>query len=473
MPFLHQATFRPLVTHMIRRLPLLTYCVLLTVVLLFIVRLSVVDVYTARRSHHSASHRTVQSIATILAANGQHVGATDQRQLLPLHIPRWIHDYTLWHAAALAKPDQHDFLVYHCTAKDSFCGGIGDRIRGMLALFYIAMVSRRVFLIDYAKPFPLTDTLSENLVQWSFPVPGGRKRRIHSIDKDDAVIVEPLRLRNASRLVLVRYNYFSDELLWKSAAMRQYLGKYQNMIVPVPPPPQLFKWAFHALFRKSALVQRQLDALRIGLTLDEPYVGVHIRSGNATTWRDPLRHRLEETDAFLQCARRMQAVVAADTNSSAPLIFVASDNQAVKERCRANEKAVRTAETVIYQIDRSKRTLSARAGNVDAWTEMFMLAEANCVVASRSHYSQVAVAISVREPAGGRCWTWFDECDDVRIGDNLVPPDSQSLRRPPLMYLYVNVNWYVARDAQGRNASVLDKWSESRYRYGKSVPFYH
>jgi len=60
------------------------------------------------------------------------------------------------------------FLVYNCRNNDIHpCGGLGDRERGIISYFLLALQTGRTFAIDVDKPCELEQFLLPNLYNWS------------------------------------------------------------------------------------------------------------------------------------------------------------------------------------------------------------------------------------------------------------------------------------------------------------------
>lgn len=59
-------------------------------------------------------------------------------------------------------------LIYSCESnkKKHFCGGMGDRFRGIISAFYMALLSNRRFELYSPVPIPLQKYLKPNLVNW-------------------------------------------------------------------------------------------------------------------------------------------------------------------------------------------------------------------------------------------------------------------------------------------------------------------
>merc|ERR1719329_378221 len=78
----------------------------------------------------------------------------------------WLQPYIDFHADAVKSlRNGHcvPSLVYVC---EKNCGGIGDRMSGIISAFYLAVALDRAFFIDYKSPFPLTETLVPKTMRW-------------------------------------------------------------------------------------------------------------------------------------------------------------------------------------------------------------------------------------------------------------------------------------------------------------------
>mmetsp|Transcript_40768 Transcript_40768/g.89103 ORF Transcript_40768/g.89103 Transcript_40768/m.89103 type:complete len:468 (-) Transcript_40768:180-1583(-) len=372
------------------------------------------------------------------------LGVTDQSRLYDVELPQWIEDYAQFHARALANVTANtSFLIYQCTAETN-CGGIGDRILGIVHLFYVALLSGRVLLLNYTKPFPLKGFLDENLLQWSFQGTGRDSSLSDAISIDSRgdlfnlfpFLSEPSELQahyGHYGTVAIRLNGYNFEALWQSKAMKRHLASFGITINPTSSAPeQLIRWAFHTLFRKSTAVELRMRQLRAEMGLRderhrrEPYVGIHVRLGDqGQGWSPAGRHSLGDLDAFLKCGRRMQQVILSDGGERPghrPIMFVASDSEKPKTLLAKQDDTIRSANVVIYHVDLSNNETEARSrsGTLSAWAEMFILSESNCIVASESGFSYVARMLSVSDQSlGPRCYARFNNCSSDQVSKYL------------------------------------------------------
>ena len=104
-------------------------------------------------------------------------------------------------------------------------------------------------------------------------------------------------------------------------------------------------------------------------------------------------------------------------------MYVASDSDEAKKLMQSKDSTVRTATLEVFHIDRSDTQSKPEAygGNLAAWTEFMLLAEADCLVASRSGFNEAAVRISLKNETFDRCYAYFYECTTMESIRNHSP----------------------------------------------------
>ena len=104
-------------------------------------------------------------------------------------------------------------------------------------------------------------------------------------------------------------------------------------------------------------------------------------------------------------------------------MYVASDSDEAKKLVQSKDSTVRTATLEVFHIDRSDTQSKPEAygGNLAAWTEFMLLAEADCLVASRSGFNEAAVRISLKNETFDRCYAYFYECTTMESIRNHYP----------------------------------------------------
>jgi len=61
--------------------------------------------------------------------------------------------------------DQRQYFIFNCQ-KDQLCGGLGDREKGIITSFLLALLSNRTLIIDMADPCPMEDYQTPNVYDW-------------------------------------------------------------------------------------------------------------------------------------------------------------------------------------------------------------------------------------------------------------------------------------------------------------------
>ena len=61
--------------------------------------------------------------------------------------------------------DVNHYLIYTCQ-KNQLCSGTGNRQRAIAAMFIVAMLTKRILLIDMDNPVPLSQILEPHLINW-------------------------------------------------------------------------------------------------------------------------------------------------------------------------------------------------------------------------------------------------------------------------------------------------------------------
>ena len=78
-----------------------------------------------------------------------------------LLFPEWIEEYNNFTSSS---NNATKYLIYQCYRH---CGGVGDRMNGIISLYYVALITKRTFIIDSPYPYPLINMLIPNKVKWN------------------------------------------------------------------------------------------------------------------------------------------------------------------------------------------------------------------------------------------------------------------------------------------------------------------
>ena len=296
-------------------------------------------------------------------------------------------------------------LTWMCTPHH-WCGGLGDRVKGITYTLLLALLSQRRLLITweyfgYTFLRPNSILLSSHLsgqplTLFSVPSKSG-------IDQSASDATKILRsIGGGKQNVFLATNLEPHKLLtekWVSDAKWVHDGLKEAGLGDLSPEDvdKLQGLVFHYLFTLSHNLLDKVQHARSVLGLEGTrYVAVHVRTGfYGTKHEESEQHskliRLHDKwEKILQCAVRT-----ADTflGRESP-IFLACDSNAVKEIARRRYgHRVRTLNTTLMHSDKlpeGRRPEDERAGILSMWIDLILLAESYALVHAKSGFAILA-----------------------------------------------------------------------------------
>lgn len=346
----------------------------------------------------------------------------------------WLAEYSRDHKIGLrhlAGGREEKMLIYSCQRS---CGGLGDRLSGIISAFYMAVAAKRIFCIDSTVPVPLNLTLVPAALDWNCAHLAPLTSNAQTLNVMDHI--EPLvafsRIFKAHddgiTVLRLELNLFSVSMaLWTPSIVGQpsdhvyrfighmcRLDQLNKRFRPLA-TREIFQLAFNALFLFSDTVRSRAESMwrDMGMVSSigsvQKYIGIHARLGGvnnspkAVAWVDPVRHSLHDAPAFLSCARSKSL-------QGYEHILVFSDRAEFKSLCKSIDGNIRYVNsTTIFHIDRSSKAHAlVEAGTIDTFAEFYLLSKAACIVGSRSTFTGCAAAIARQ---GENCHSFYDSCN--------------------------------------------------------------
>ena len=340
--------------------------------------------------------------------------------------------YTAFHRKNRGKPGVRK-LIWICDAFRA-CGGLADRMKGVTYSLLLAMLSRRVLILDWRRAlFGEHSFLQPNAIDWQLSeeekahveaameyeyegeeVEGDSLYVLHlfsilggiGVDVSESDLEANMgEIQGDSEWVELETNLEPSALLnsTKIASSEWIMEGMQSLGLANLPPDDvdsLVGLALRYLFKFSAWLLAELGSARhvLGLT-HRQYVGVHVRTGLAGSWlREDvahpklLRHRVQWDDT-LACAHRSTAQLLPKA-----FIFLAADSSLVKFRTLVNgyRGQFRTLDNDILHLDRIKHfpesyeEVEKEEGVLSTWIDLILLAESYIMVRGDSGFSILA-----------------------------------------------------------------------------------
>ena len=308
-------------------------------------------------------------------------------------------------------------IVARCYGQDE-CGGIGDRLFGIVTLFLEALLSDRAFFVEHKKPVDQTDFFTPNSVDWrvdgvehveafatlddarrkgpfhKFLMPGAQC--VHVMEFMKAQVKTPILYMNSNHRTecvlkrLLRGNVLpDDDTPWfdkrKEDSLRLWASNVTHFIL-------------NYLFKFSPLVQKQATTILEGTDLPADFdskvtreclVCVHVRSGK-NTHEDGGHHNIAD---FGKCAHMVEeGINKAKTCPRKVHWLVISDHPDAPSIVGGNfTKPLSSSKTgPIVHIDHIGVGEQHRSGALRLYVDWFVLTRCKHFVASLSTLGETA-----------------------------------------------------------------------------------
>lgn len=255
-----------------------------------------------------------------------------------------------------SEVDNHfsQFLIWRCPRKGR-CAGVGDRFRGLQFAFLLAVVTRRIFLIDWPQhPFSLSHAVLPSFLDWR-PPPSIAGRKYPNLYWFSCLPPRPCteggHMPNDSHLPFVDQtqadiNLLSDNILERLDIKKDIVistrARPESILRLIKNPYVLNKFPelnnpdidierhlLNILFKPSEAVQNALQKIINPKSSEGGYTSIHVRTGydvgegHIRRFREINKNMSKYAQLILECALS----VISDRNSK---LFLASDSLSFK-----------------------------------------------------------------------------------------------------------------------------------------------
>ena len=180
-------------------------------------------------------------------------------------------------------------LTYFCKGR---CGGFGDRMRGIMAGYILALITDRHFMIDMTFPIDLAEFLRPNFYNWTFVQPKVDKSRssisMHAIDTPSGFLSN---MQNQSFLqewakydditLVTSIDFVADILRNPSVQKTPIVELLAKHIPPVQlNMHSLFPLVFDILFSPTPRIVDALQPILEPIQNGSTMICIHIRLGS-------------------------------------------------------------------------------------------------------------------------------------------------------------------------------------------------
>jgi len=290
-------------------------------------------------------------------------------------------------------------MIYSC---QSFCGGWGDRLRGILSVYILALLTNRHFMIDMNYPCDILKVIQPNIVNWTYVKSNQSNNRtrlnINTMPSWQKAIRNEIANRIKSQDFVQIWSSYDDIFIstnsdYMTSALRNiFVSNQTRKLLGQLPLSQatmqtLFAFLFELLFTPSISVRNRVDTI-LAASRHRHLICLHIRIGkNPTNPSDyafkgrenTTKTMLDFTDNYL-------------SNKSSPLVFVTSDSgQDVADVLHHYPNSSMTIVGPILHIDRfDRRSSTICDGFIKVLADFYVLGECQTSLLSNSGFSSWA-----------------------------------------------------------------------------------
>ncbi|CAF4528612.1 unnamed protein product, partial [Rotaria socialis] len=288
-------------------------------------------------------------------------------------------------------------LIYKCEA---VCGGLGDRFRGIVTCFILALVSDRQFMIEITNAFDVKNYLLPKMYNWTTnnkSLNSNVSRKIiHSINSDPSLQNE---IRNTNFIetwskydiidIYTNIDYVSDifqnSLVQKNKIMKMFLD---NLPMEQLTLHNLFPLFFEILFQPNLEIVNALEPILQIIENGYTLTCIHLRMGkNPSNPLDAVfQGRASAVNDILDYLNRTKLRSKQNTR-----IFVASDSQQALSNVFAQfQNQMILVPGPILHIDQLTNTVNVSHGFLKLLVEFYLLGECDTSILTPSGLSGLA-----------------------------------------------------------------------------------
>ncbi|EFJ42838.1 hypothetical protein VOLCADRAFT_107083 [Volvox carteri f. nagariensis] len=290
-------------------------------------------------------------------------------------------DYKAFHNANKHHPDAQ-YLVQTCWGHG--CQGTGDRIRGTMFLLRLAIAHKKILLVDWTHPAPLTNFLLPNDIDWTLSgfEPGYFVGHNTLSEADFGAAVyegrpDAVEKFHATKMHVVTTN--------------QHF--YINTMAGVTPVDYIQKLDigscyYNFLFKlNSTIVERgELSLRQLYGPSPVDYLAWHWRHFDAD-WPDEKPVMISHLRATMDCAQKLASEVGVDLEQRR-LLLVTDFNIFREFVLEGHLKKVVTLNITAHHIDHQESSSEIFNG---IFVDLYIMSHARCMLTSRSGFSKLAL----------------------------------------------------------------------------------
>ena len=303
-------------------------------------------------------------------------------------------DYMLPRQNALTRTDdeaceKRNYIVHLCRKGDN-CRGWGDRQKGIVSSFLLALLTNRFFVIVHDDPCPLTNFLIPNSHNWTsctdyvLNVPLVQTQTVHYYNEEyafrDAIATTDFDVILNKQVVFIKTNQiWTTYILANKKAEKNIPSTVGKGIM------EINRNILKRLFRPTITLQQEIMKYMENVHHQQKLVCSHIRTGKNPS--------MPQDKAKGDSQRAVQTIFHFLKKYDIPsqyMIYVATDSDAVKKKLKDTFNSCFTVDQPIVHIALYRAHENACKGFKTALLEQHLLSKCHVLVYTRSSFGRLA-----------------------------------------------------------------------------------
>ena len=295
-------------------------------------------------------------------------------------------DPKMYFVPLIEKSNQYKrrYLIYHC---ENFCGGLGDRFRGIVNSFILALITNRTYGIHHTMPCPLQNFLRPNKYNWvvNQTLKGGITSKVYDLIDHTTLPSPNMTSHLKEDIVYVRMNRDITVRLMDQVDVPKRIPWLTKFSVA-----KLFESVLSHLFVLSEDLQTDIDEFKKQHVQGNKTVCVHYRTGKNPT--NPNDDEERYGNRYLKDVWKFLSKF----NMSGHVIYIASDSEHVKREAKTRypERFIDIHGKILH-VDRSKDDANC-TGFRKGILEHNFLQQCDVILLSRSGFGRTAAFLRTK-----------------------------------------------------------------------------
>ena len=291
--------------------------------------------------------------------------------------------------SAAKNSSRQRYVIFVCDKRRS-CGGWGDRQRGLVGVFLLALATGRRFGLIMTVPCNVTHFYTPNLVNWDIPASELKGKSSMTLDDVNS------RLKLTARLKTMDFDeVYPQDVVYIRTNAEYWLGLRQNKLYRDRLPAwakqsraHYFSTGWRMLAKPSVSLQTRLKEFLLRIDFEHrkhPLVCPHVRVGRSATFK---------RDTEVRCNISTLPVLWDFVDrwvQNGSYVFMATDNWQVRNltRQRFGHRMYDSGGEIIH-VDQQARVPHACEGFESALLDQLILTYCDVLITSHSIFSQRA-----------------------------------------------------------------------------------